>query len=190
MNKSELRKIYLAKRKTLTSVERNEKSRAIAARFFQYFDLSRVTYLHSFLPIERFGEIDTKIILERVWREFPKVETLVPRVNFQTQEIESLKFAPQVELVESRFRIHEPAHDEMIDASRVDLVLVPLLCFDERGNRVGYGKGYYDKFLKTCRSDCLKIGLSYFPAIEKISDAHDQDVPLDFCVTPDAVVNF
>lgn len=187
MRKYELRKIYLVKKKVLSSDERAEKNRQIADNFFQNFDLSRIRFLHCFLPIERFNEIDTGMIFGKIWRDFPEIETLVPRVNFQTNEIENLKFTPETELVQNVWEIYEPAHNELIEAEKVDLVLVPLLCFDERGNRVGYGKGFYDRFLSRCRKDCLKIGLSYFPPVGEIEDAREFDVKLDFCVTPDEV---
>ena len=159
----------------------------IAGRFFQNFDLSPVRFLHCFLPIEKFKEIDTKPIFQKIWREFPHIETFVPRVNFQMREIENLRFTPDTKLVANVWEIHEPQHDEMIEATEIDLILIPLLCFDRRGARVGYGKGFYDKFLSRCRADALKIGLSYFPPVETISDANEFDVKLDFCVTPDGV---
>jgi 5-formyltetrahydrofolate cyclo-ligase len=191
MLKAALRKIYLDRRRMLSAAERREKSARIAARFFANFDLSRVNFLHCFLPIEKFKEIDTKPIFERVWKDFPHVETLVPRVDFETGEIENLKFTRATNLAQNRWEIHEPAHDEMVESEKIDLVLVPLLCFDRRGFRVGYGKGFYDKFLKNCRADCRKIGLSYFaPIPDEIEDAHDADVKLDFCVAPDAVRRF
>lgn len=190
MNKSELRKIHLAERKKISPDERKEKSRLIAERFFRFFDLNKIKYLHCFLPIEKFYEVDTRIILEKIWREFPQITTLAPRVNFQTQEIENLRFALGIELLENRFQIHEPAHDEIVAPTKIDLILVPLLCFDRQGYRVGYGKGFYDKLLSRCRANILKIGLSFFPPVEKISDVHDFDVKLDFCITPESIVNF
>jgi len=187
MLKSELRKIHLANQKNLLPQERTEKSKQIANAFFQNFDLSRIEFLHCFLPIEKFNEIDTKPIFERVWREFPRVETLVPRVNFQASEIENLKFTPDTSLIQNIWQIHEPTHDELVEAGKIDLVLVPLLAFDKSGYRVGYGKGFYDRFLKNCRADCLKIGLSYFAPIVEITDAQDFDVQLDFCITPEEI---
>lgn len=191
MLKAELRKIYLDRRRRLSDAERRRKSVEIAARFFAGFDLSRIDFLHCFLPIEKFKEIDTKLIFERVWTDFPRVETLVPRVNFETGEMENLKFTPATKLAQNRWKIPEPAHDELIETEKIDLVLVPLLCFDRQGHRVGYGKGFYDKFLKNCRAGCLKIGLSYFsPVSAEIEDAHDADVKLDFCVAPESVRRF
>lgn len=189
MNKSELRKIFLEKRKALSFDERSEKSREIAALFFQNFDLSQIKYLHCFLPIEKFGEINTRLIIEKIWHDFPQITILVPRVNFQTQEIENLQFAPETELIQSRFQIHEPSHNELVEAEKIDLILIPLLCFDCQGHRVGYGKGFYDKLLNRCRADVLKIGLSFFPPVEKIPDVHEFDARLDFCITPEKVFN-
>ena len=190
MTKAALRKIYLEKQKNLSALEREEKSRRIADLFFENFDFDRIKFLHCFLPIEKFNEVDTRIILEKIRRNFPQIEIVVPRVNSQIGEIENLRYTLETKLTASFWGIDEPTHDETIEAEKIDLVLVPLLCFDEKGFRVGYGKGFYDKFLKNCRADCLKIGLSYFPPIAEISDVHNFDVKLDFCVTPEKIWNF
>ena len=76
MKKAELRKTYLAERKNLSSAERTVESRAIAARFFQKFDLTEIEFLHCFLPIEKFNEIETPIIFLKIWREFPNIENM------------------------------------------------------------------------------------------------------------------
>jgi 5-formyltetrahydrofolate cyclo-ligase len=190
MLKKELRKIYLARQKSFSETEREVRSFSIAASFFENFDLSKIKFLHAFLPIEKFNEIDTRPVFEKIRREFPNVQTLVPRVNFQTNEIENPKFSLETETAKNAWHIHEPTHNELIETEKIDAVLVPLLCFDRKGFRVGYGKGFYDKFLKNCRADCLKIGLNYFAPVEKISDVNEFDVPLDFCITPEKVWDF
>ena len=184
MKKADLRKIYLTKQKNLSPVERIEKSRRIAERFFRFFDLTAIKYLHCFVPIEKFNEIETPFIFQKIWREYPRITTLAPRVNFETGEIENLLFSAGTKLAVNNWQISEPAHDELFDAEKIDLVLVPLLCCDREGWRVGYGKGFYDEFLSRCRPDCLKIGLSYFEPIEKIENINEYDVKLDYCVTP------
>ncbi|MCA1623281.1 MAG: 5-formyltetrahydrofolate cyclo-ligase [Acidobacteria bacterium] len=189
MTKVELRKIYLAKQKNLSSSERIEKSRQITGQFFQSFDLSKIRFLHCFIAIKKFNEVDTSLIFKRLWREFPQVQALVPRINFQTREIENLKFTLETKLVENAWKIKEPTESESVKTKEIDMVLIPLLCFDEKGFRVGYGKGFYDKFLSDCREDVLKIGLSFFDPIGKIADAQEFDVKLDFCVTPKKIVN-
>lgn len=190
MNKSELRKIYLEKQKSLSDAEREEKSRRIAERFFKNFDARQINFLHVFLAIEKNREIETKFVYERLWRDFPDTTTIVSRVDFQTMTLENLKFSRDTKLVRNRWHILEPEEAELIEIERIDLVLVPLLCVDESGSRVGYGKGFYDKFLSECRADCLKIGLSCFAPIAKITDVQAFDVQLDFCVTPDVLIKF
>jgi 5-formyltetrahydrofolate cyclo-ligase len=190
MKKAELRKFYLTKQKNLSPAERIEKSRAVAEHFFRFFDLTAIEYLHCFIPIEKFNEIETALIFQKIWLDFPNIKTLAPRVNFQTAEIENLKSTPETELIENSWQIAEPGGNELIETEKVDLVLAPLLCCDLEGSRVGYGKGFYDKFLRRSRPNCLKIGLSYFPPTTIISDVNEYDVKLDYCVTPEKIYKF
>lgn len=188
MKKSELRKIYLARQKALSQEERGANDKRISDSFFRNFDLSTVSYLHSFIPIDKFNEVDTKPIFQKIWRDLPHIATVVPRVDFETSEITSLKFGPDTELVRNVWDIDEPLDNEIIETEKIDMVLVPGLCFDGDGHRVGYGKGFYDRFLKKCRPDCLKVGLSYFELVDPIDDAHEGDVKLNFVVTPERVI--
>lgn len=190
MTKSALRQIYLEKQKALSPSEREEKSARIAERFFERFDLARINLLHVFLPIEKNGEINTFVLLNRLRRDFPATVTAAARVDFETLTLDHFRFDDAAELAVNRWRIPEPTGGELVEIKRIDAVLVPLLCFDAAGFRVGYGKGFYDRFLSECRADCLKIGLSYHAPVTKISDAQAFDVPLDFCVTPEKVYSW
>ena len=190
MTKSELRKLYLEKRRDLSPVEHAGFSSKIGELLFSNFDLSPIATVHCFISSKHTGEVETSGIFERYWREFPQIKTVAPRVNEQTGEIDALPFGPDTRLVENKWKISEPADGNAVEPNEIDLVLVPLLCFDMRGYRVGYGKGFYDKFLAKCRPDCLKIGLSFFPPVERINDIHDGDVPLDFCVTANGLILF
>lgn len=190
MTKSELRKFYLEKQKAFSAEERAAKSRRIAEQFFKNIDLGGALTLHCFIPIEKFNEIDTMPIFERLWREFPRIQTVVPRVDLETGEMRSLKFASETELVKNAWEIHEPVHQESVEPGEIDMVVVPLLCIDSQGHRVGYGKGFYDRFLSKCSPGCFKIGLSYFAPVDAIGDVHTGDVSLDLCVTPDDVSVF
>ncbi len=189
MNKVELRQQYLAKQKMLSAEDRDSASKRIADLFFSRFDLRSVRVLHCFVAIEKFNEINTRLIFAKLWRDFPEIETVVPRVDPKLDAIQSLRFTRETELVRNAWGIEEPAHDELVETQNIDIVLVPGLCFDRQGHRVGFGKGYYDRFLKTCRADCVKIGLSHFEPVEKIDDIHDGDVQLDFVITPSGIRN-
>jgi 5-formyltetrahydrofolate cyclo-ligase len=185
MTKSELRKLYLEKRRELGPAEIAERSRQIADRFFSGIDLSGLRSIHCFISMSGLGEVDTFAIFESIWRESPETVTYAPRINAATGEIEALSYSPQTLLETNRWGIREPAGAEKADPGEIDLVFVPLLCFDRRGHRVGYGKGYYDRFLSVCRPDCRKVGLSLFPPVDLIEDVHSGDVALDETVTPD-----
>jgi len=185
MTKAELRKTYLAKQLSLSLAERADKSRRVADNILANVKLSKISFLHCFISVERFNEIDTTPIFERIWNESPNVVTVVPRVNFQNGKMENLKYTAETELVQNTWEIYEPSHSNFVETREIDMVLVPGVYFDKRGHRVGYGKGFYDKFLSTCRKDCTKVGLGYFEPVEElISDIGDFDVTLDFCVTP------
>ena len=190
MIKSQLRSIYVRKRNLLSVRETAALSGDIAARFFGTVDLSEVKRLHTFIRIRKFNEIDTSLIYYKIWRDHPLIHTFAPRINGSTREIESLEFDSQTDLIESRWGIREPKGSELVSPDEIDLVIVPLLCFDKRGHRVGYGKGFYDRFLRKCRPDCLKAGLSFFPPINVIDDIGESDVPLDLCITPRRLYNF
>lgn len=187
MTKSELRQRFLERRMALSPAEHAKKSRQIADLFFASTDLSNTKLLHTFIPIEPRNEVDTSLIIHEIWSRSPEIEVAVPKVNFRTGEVESLGYTAEIELIENAWGVREPGDGELVEPQDIDLALVPLVCFDEGGYRVGYGKGFYDKFLKNCRSDCLKIGLSFFRPVDKIDDIHAGDIPLDRCVTPEFV---
>jgi 5-formyltetrahydrofolate cyclo-ligase len=190
MLKADLRKTYLARQRKLSHAEHLEKSELVAANFFKAFDLTNVRFLHGFLPIEKNREIDTWLIFQKIWRDFPHITTVVSRVDFEKMTLENVVVSSHTKLVFNRWHILEPEDGETIDAQKIDAAVIPLLAFDKKGFRAGYGKGFYDKFLSECRSDMLKIGLSYFSPVEEIADLHEFDVKLDFCVMPDGVINF
>ena len=194
MTKSELRKIYLARQRRLSSREQSEKSEQIAVSFFRGFDLKDVRFLHCFLPIEKNREIDTWPVFKKIWRDSPAITTVTSRVDFDKGTLETIAVSPETKLVFNRWHILEPAaaagDGGSIEPAKIDLILIPLLAFDRKGFRVGYGKGFYDRFLIACRRDVLKVGLSYFPPVDEISDVCDFDVKIDFCITPDRVTAF
>ena len=190
MTKSELRKVYLAKRRELSAEELAANSRYIADRFFGNIDLTAIKTIHTFIAIEKLNEVDTSVIYTRIWRDFPQIRTLAPVTDLDSGVVEHFKLDASTGLIESRWGIREPVGGESVDAPEMDLVLVPLFCFDERGYRIGYGRGFYDKFLSQCRPDCLKVGLSVFEPVKVIGDADEHDVQLNRCITPENIFSF
>lgn len=190
MTKQELRKFYRQKRAALSEAEYGQLNFQLYQNFFSTIDLSFVHVLHTFLPIVEKKEVDTWLILDRVRREFPHIRISIPKVNSQTGVFDSFYFEGLHQLALNEWGIQEPKQGIPTEPEKVDLVLIPLLAYDKDGHRVGYGKGFYDKFLSTCRSDCKKIGLSLFDAEETISDSNETDIPLDSCITPSRTLHF
>ncbi len=182
MSKDELRKIYLAKRLSLTESEHIELSQKIADHFFQFVDLSKVRVLHVYLPIESKCEPDTWLIVNRIKSEFPTIRLVIPRVN--NEEMESIFFEGPDQLEKTKWGMIEPFPGIEAEPQKIDMVIVPLLAFDKLGHRIGYGKGFYDRFLKLCRPDCIKIGISFFDPLNSIAEKSDHDVLLNGCLTP------
>jgi 5-formyltetrahydrofolate cyclo-ligase len=165
-------------------------SEAVANRFFEAFDLNAIRVLDVFIPITKFNELDTSPIYKGIWSEFPRVITSAPRVDHERGHLDYLAFAADTAFAENKWGISEPDSGVGVDEAAIDMVLVPLLCFDLEGHRVGYGKGFYDRFLARCRPDCIKVGLGYFPPVDRVDDLADHDIRLDHVVTPDAVFDF
>lgn len=190
MTKQELRKLYRQKRAALSEAEYGQLNFQLYQNFFSTIDLSFVHVLHTFLPIVEKKEVDTWLILDRIRREFPHIRISIPKVNSQTGVFDSFYFEGLHQLALNEWGIQEPKQGIPTEPGKVDLVLIPLLAYDKKGHRVGYGKGFYDKFLSTCRNDCKKIGLSLFDAEETISDSNETDIPLDSCITPSRTLHF
>jgi 5-formyltetrahydrofolate cyclo-ligase len=189
LTKSELRKIYLQRRQQLSEAEYLHLNRLLCEHFFASIDLSFLKVVHTYLPIREKKECDTWLMVERIRREFPHIRISLPKLKADGEMI-NLYFEGMHQLEKSTWGIEEPRQGVPTPAEKIDLVLVPLLCFDEHGNRVGYGKGYYDTFLASCKPSCQKIGISFFSSSEAIDDVHKQDIPLDSVLTPTGFLTF
>lgn len=188
MTKSEARKLFLQKRVNLSEAECAQLNKRIADVFFSSIDLSFVKVLHTFLPIEKTKEPDTWLIIDRVRREFPHVRISIPKINTENATLDNFYFEGLHQLENNTWGIPEPKQGVPTPTEKIDAVLVPLLAVDKEGNRVGYGRGFYDKFLATVQGNTLKVGLSYFPVLEHISNMLSTDIPLTHVVTPDGLV--
>ena len=189
MTKKELRKLYLEKRKELSEGDCAALNLKLYSLFFSSIDLSFIQVLHIYLPIAHNQEPDTWMIIDRVRREFPHVRISLPRVG-ANDKLENIYFEGQHQLQTSAWGIPEPKQGVPTPDEKIDLVIVPLLAVDALGHRVGYGRGFYDRLLKRLRPDCIKVGLSFFDAVDRIEDIDEHDVALNQCVTPSKTILF
>lgn len=186
MKKSEARKEAITLRNTLTIAQTESLTRELLERF-KSLDLSAVKTLHIFLPIAEKKEPDTFLFIDWLNVHHPNIKIIVPRADFDTALMSNHVYTGKADLKKSIYNILEPQKTEL-HTGDVDLVLVPLLAFDKKGYRVGYGKGFYDRFLENLKT--LKVGISFFGPINEIEDVHENDIRLDLCITPHEVYRF
>lgn len=186
MNKRNLRKKYFQLRKAVTLEEGAKGSIQIANELLQ-LPIWNYDYYHIFLTIANKKEIDTGPILSILQGKDKNI--VLPKMNIDNT-LTNFLLTDNTLIKNNHYNVPEPQDGIEIDASRIDVVFVPLLAYDKEGNRIGYGKGFYDRFLENCRPDVIKIGLSFFPPEAMIEDVSSNDIPLDFCVTPTKTYRF
>ena len=154
-------------------------------------DWSQFRTIHIFLPIRKNNEVDTFSILNYFKQSEPQLQIVIPRTNFENFEMENVLYDHDYTLFsKNKYDIPEPIHGKIISNDQIDLVFIPLLAFDKKGNRAGYGKGFYDRFLSHCRPDVKKMGISFFGPVDEISDLNEFDIKLDSCICPDKIWEF
>ena len=187
MNKTDLRKEYKAKRNALSNDAIAEKSLLIANKLLSLPIWDKM-YFHVFLTIENLREIDTECILHLLSGK--DKEIVIARSNFETRRMTHVLLTDNTRIKKNAYNIPEPLNGLEVPVTAIEVVFVPLLAFDSDGNRVGYGKGFYDQFLSECKPETIKIGLSFFEAVDGIHDVFESDVKLDYCVTPENIYTF
>lgn len=187
MTKKELRIKFKSLRSELSRDDVAEKSLAIANKLLS-LPIWEKEYFHLFLPISEMSEVDTEFILHILSGKDKHI--LLSRSDFETRQMTHFLLTDNTKIRKNNYGIPEPVDGIEVPASKVEVVFVPLLAFDDAGNRIGYGKGFYDRFLAECRPETIKIGLSFFEAVEPWEDIFESDVKLDFCVTPDTIYTF
>lgn len=187
MNKSEIRIKYKALRQQLSAQEIEDKSLSIANNLLK-LDVWDKTYFHLFLTIEELKEVDTEFVLQILAGK--DKEIVISKSDFTTLEMTHYLLTDNTKIKKNKFNIPEPIEGLEVPTSKIEVIFVPLLAFDINGNRVGYGKGFYDKFLSECKSETIKIGLSLFEAETTIEDIFLNDIPLTYCVTPTKIMKW
>ncbi|MEW5677444.1 5-formyltetrahydrofolate cyclo-ligase [Flavobacterium enshiense] len=187
MLKKELRLKYKNDRKKLTFDEIQLMSLEIANLCLS-LPIWEQTYFHLFLPIEAQNEINTEYLLQILAGR--DKEVVIAKADFDTRKMTHFLLTDNTKIKKNDYGIPEPVDGLEVPTKKIDVVFVPLLAYDKTGHRVGYGKGFYDTFLAECKPNVIKIGLSYFDPEETISDVAENDIRLDYCVTPEGIFAF
>ena len=181
MKKTELRAKYKALRANLSTKEREDSSLKIANLVLK-LPIWDCSFFHVFLTIKSLNEVETEPILSILSGKDKHI--VLSKTDFESKSMSHVLLQDNTIIKPNSWNIPEPENGIPISEQQIEVVFIPLMAFDLFGNRVGYGKGFYDGFLKNCSKDTLKIGLSFFEADAEIENINPHDIPLDYCITP------
>ncbi|WP_209332123.1 5-formyltetrahydrofolate cyclo-ligase [Lunatimonas salinarum] len=187
--KDSIRRRYKKKRADLGPEQRAALSGQLIAQAMAFLaSRGQVRHIHLFLPIARLYEVDTTLLIDRLVESGRKLYTSV--TDFSAKKMQTVSLVPGTKWEEDERGIPVPSNFQVVEhEGQIDLVFLPLLAFDLEGFRIGYGMGYYDQFLSRLPNGVLKVGLSYFPAEERLPREH-HDVPMDACILPKEILYF
>jgi 5-formyltetrahydrofolate cyclo-ligase len=189
MLKAEIRSIVKIERQKISESALTELSTLVSKNVTSRFDLGGKT-ISIFLPIAKFKELNTFLLIDSL-KKNETIRIAVPVSNFQDQSLKHYELNNDIQIELNNYGIPEPINGNIeIKNMEFDIVFVPLLAFNNEGYRVGYGKGFYDRFLKKCNKKCLFIGLNLFDHPVIIEDTNEFDIQLHYCVTPNYLYNF
>ena len=186
MEKNDWRKKYTILRSHFSESQIEDMSLSIANNALS-LDIWQHTYYHVFLPISEKKEVNTEYLLHILQGKDKSI--VVPKADFNTFEMQNILLQENTPIKISTYGIPEPISGIEIDPKMLDVVFVPLVAYDQKGNRIGYGKGFYDRLLANCKNESIFIGLSFFEP-EKNIKVNSNDISLDFCVTPQKILKF
>ena len=189
MLKKEVRRIYKENRLRLSEAERSRMDDLMLIQF-QSVELPFLQSLLSYWPIEENNEPNTHLFTDYLKFRNPEIKICYPVSDFATMTMQAIATDIDTPFEKRNLNIHEPTEGIPVPVIEIEMVFVPLVAFDQKGYRVGYGKGFYDKYLAGCTDDCIKTGFCYFEPVNSIDDLHEFDVPLDLCITPQNVYVF
>lgn len=187
MLKADLRKKYKTLRNNLSSDTIEDLSLAISNQLLK-LPIWDFSFYHIFLSIEEQKEVNTDYILNVLSGKDKNI--VISKSDFNTKEMAHFLLTDNTIIKKNTYNIPEPVGGIPMDTNTIDVIFIPLLAFDVQGNRVGYGKGFYDRFLAQCKPDAIKIGLSFFNAETIIFDAYENDIKLDYCIAPSEIYAF
>jgi 5-formyltetrahydrofolate cyclo-ligase len=186
ISKIEVRQQFLDRRKSLSPTQINDWSSQICDLLFYSFQFNNKS-ISLYLPIEKFNEVNTYYILEKA--QSLDIKVYLPVTNWKNKTISHILYETPAQLSINKFGIPEPSYGNMVSIKSIDVFLVPLVIFDEKGYRIGYGQGFYDRMLTQASQQAKIIGISFFEAITEIM-IDSTDIPMHYCITPNKLYRF
>lgn len=189
MTKDQLRKVYKEKRAALSFSQRQKLEDLILIQF-QQLDIEIPCSIMTYAPFEKMSEFDPQLVTDYCYFKNPRQQLFYPVCGKDDSRMRCMLVDDETLFENNRFGIPEPVEGMETVPDELDMIIIPLLAYDVKGHRVGYGKGFYDRFLRQCRDDIIKIGFSFFDPEPFIPEVGKHDVRLDYCICPERIYSF
>ena len=186
--KAKIRKGTLFNRRLLTEEIWKSRNIKVCEQVLALVHEKNVKCCHVFLPITRNKEPDTWSLVKSL--HLQNVAVVVSVSDFQSYKMSHFDYQPETVFALNRFQIPEPTSGVSADLSKIEMVLIPLLAADKQGNRIGYGKGFYDRLLSEMPNTVWKVGVNLSPLFDEFDFVESHDVKLDFCITPHETIKY
>ena len=187
MTKEEVRQHARNIRQQLSDDAISMGSKAVAEFFFNEFNITNQD-IHVYITKEGSHEINTSLIIDQLFKKHPDTTLVTSSSNFEDNTLRHFIFDKSTTFKNNRYYIPEPVAGKPYDREP-DIIIIPLLGYDKQGHRVGYGRGFYDRFLIDYPKS-FKVGLSLLDPVDNIEDTDSWDVKLDYCINPRGVITF
>lgn len=185
IDKDPIRKELLGRREALAENEFLEKSSRIIRSLTELEDFKQAGTVHCYVSMNSRREVNTIPLIKELAKS--EKQLVVPVTDFETGRLDSVYLDDFNKLKKNKWGVFEPSGEvKQADPSDIDLVVVPMVGGDLRGNRIGYGKGFYDRFLSGM--DCPKVGLLFECCLVKVIVPESFDIPMDLLITENAVI--
>lgn len=172
----------------LTSREREKLSFCIIQNVLKYLaDKQHIQHIHVFLSIKQLNEVHTETLIAKLLLQDKSIYTSIS--DHENNEMNTVRLTAHPTYLEDEHGIPVPSEWSDGDNSSIQLIFMPLMAYDLNGHRLGYGKGFYDRFLPKLPGKAVKAGLSYFPPENQIP-VEPHDIPLDLCFSPEGILKF
>lgn len=189
MDKNTLRKIYLKKRKSLSKAEYEKRNQLLYHRLIEFQKQYQFKSIHSFIPIKKNKEPDTFPFIQYLWSKHPETDVITAISDLNSPFMNHVKITQDTTFLENSWGIPEPQDRSLYSIDDIECVLVPMIVGSKSGHRIGYGKGYYDRFLQACKSDTIFVGITFGPLLEGDIYSDKYDIPMHIMITPFEVFN-
>lgn len=173
----------------LSTAEYERRNQLLTQQLNTFVESSHFKNIHIFLPITAQKEPDTFPFIHHLWENYPATNVITSISDLKTPEMQHFRIDKQIIIQPNKWGIPEPQNASLFPIEDIDCVLVPMVVGSKTGHRIGYGKGYYDRFLAKCDSNAKLVGISLSPFLDENLYSDRYDIPMNVMINPFQVID-